>query len=151
MDYSNMFYVPALKNYRRMVKDVYTESKSLAGYMVRVKQSWGSLKIVKLESNAKPVMQRGDSLTVTAFIELGPLSPNELQVELYYGSVSSHSRDIQHANRAEMRYVGHEGTLNKFHVKIECVDTGWQGHTVRILPKHDALVHPYRPGFIRWA
>jgi starch phosphorylase len=36
-------------------------------------------------------------------------------------------------------------------VRIECTDTGFQGHTVRLLPKHEALVHPYRSGFIKWA
>jgi starch phosphorylase len=151
MDYSNKFYFPALKNYRRMIKDDYTEAKSLAAYFSGLKSSWDALKIIRLESNAKPVMQRGDSLTVTAYIELGALSPNELKVELYHGSVSSQSRSIEKARRVEMRHVGKEGNVNLFRVRVECTDTGWQGHTVRILPKHDALVHPYRTGFIKWA
>jgi starch phosphorylase len=50
-----------------------------------------------------------------------------------------------------MKAVGHEGTIFTYQVKIECIDTGMQGHTVRILPKHPALVHPYRSGFIKWA
>ncbi|MDR2403551.1 MAG: alpha-glucan family phosphorylase [Spirochaetaceae bacterium] len=151
MDYSNKFYFPALKNYRRIVKDDYAESKSLAAYLAGLKSSWDNIKIVKLESNAKPVMQRGDSLTVTAYIELGTLSPNELKVELYHGAISSQSRNIGNARRAEMKYVGQDGNINLFQVRIECADTGWQGHTVRILPKHSALVHPYRTGFIKWA
>jgi starch phosphorylase len=151
MDYSNKFYFPALKNYRRIVKDDYAESRSLAAYLSKLKSSWDSLKIIKLESNAKPVMQRGDSLTVTAYIELGALSPDELKVELYHGSVSSQSRTIGNARRVEMKHVGAEGNVNLFQVRIECADTGWQGHTVRMLPKHAALVHPYRTGFIKWA
>jgi starch phosphorylase len=151
MDYSNKFYFPALKNYRRIVKDDYAESKSLAAYLTKLRQSWDSLRIVKTESNAKPVMQRGDALTVTASLELGALSPEELQVELYHGSVSSQSRDIEKARRAEMKFVGQEGNLYLYQVRIECTDTGWQGHTVRILPKHAALVHPYRSGFIKWS
>jgi starch phosphorylase len=151
MDYSNKFYFPALKNYRRIVKDDYAESKALAAYMGKLRQAWDSIKIQKIESNAKPVMQRGDSLTVTARIELGGLSPDEVQVELYHGSVSNHSDGIENANRAEMRSVGQEGNVVVYQVRIECADTGIQGHTVRILPKHPALVHPYRTGFIKWA
>jgi starch phosphorylase len=151
MDYSNNFYFPALKNYRRIVKDDYAESKSLAGYFARLKQAWDGLKIVKIESNFKPVMQRGDSLTVTASIDLGLLKPEELKVELYHGAVSNQGSDIANARLTEMRHIGHEGNINLFQVKIECEDTGMQGHTVRILPKHDALVHPYRSGFIKWA
>jgi starch phosphorylase len=151
MDYSNNFYFPALKNYRRIVKDDYAESKSLAVYFSKLRQAWDSLKIAKIESNAKPVMQRGDALTVTAFIDLGILNPNELKVELYHGSISSQASQIENARRTEMKHISHEGNLNLFQVRIECEDTGMQGHTVRILPKHDALVHPYRTGLIRWA
>jgi starch phosphorylase len=50
-----------------------------------------------------------------------------------------------------MKWIKSEGSLNLYQVRIECEDTGMQGHTVRILPKHDALVHPYRCGFIKWA
>jgi starch phosphorylase len=96
-------------------------------------------------------MQRGDALTVTARIELAGLSPNEVQVELYHGSVSNQSMDIRDARRAEMKAIHQEGNLWVYQVRIECAETGCQGHTVRILPKHEALVHPYRSGLIKWA
>jgi starch phosphorylase len=151
MDYSNKFYFPALKNYRRVTKDDYSEAKSLAAYLNKLKQAWDALKIVRIESNAKPVMQRGDSLTVTAYLELGSMSPDELCIELYHGSMSTQTREIVNARLAEMKAAGQEGNVYRYQVKVECVDTGWQGHTVRILPKHAALVHPYRTGFVKWA
>jgi starch phosphorylase len=151
MDYSNKFYFPALKNYRRIVKDEYAESRALAAYFAKLRFSWDNLRIIKIESNAKPVMQRGDSLTVTARIELGALTPEELRIELYHGSVSNQSSDIMNARRTEMKAIGREGSQYLYQVRIECADTGFQGHTVRILPQHEALVHPYRTGFIKWA
>jgi starch phosphorylase len=151
MDYSNAFYFPALKNYRRIIKDDYAESKSLAAYFTKLRQSWSSLRIVKLESSAKPVMQRGDSLVVTAYLDLGEMKPDEVQIELYHGSVSNQSNDITNACRTEMKWVSCEDNLNLYQVRIECASTGFQGHTVRILPKHEALIHPYRMGFIKWA
>ncbi|MDR0464505.1 MAG: alpha-glucan family phosphorylase [Treponema sp.] len=153
MDYSNQFYFPALKNYRRFSKDDYAEAKSLAAYFGKLHQSWDNLKIVRIESNAKPVMQRGDMLTVTAYLDLGSISPNELQVELYHGAISNQTSGINplEAKKAEMKWLRDEENLNLFQVRVECTDTGMQGHTVRILPKHDALIHPYRSGFIKWA
>ena len=151
MDYCNKFYFPALKNYRRIIKDDYAESKALAAYLTKLRQAWDNLKILKIESNAKPVMQRGDFLTVNAKIELGPLVPQEVLIELYHGSISNQTNDIENARRSEMKAVGQEGSVFTYQVKIECIDTGMQGHTVRILPKHEALVHPYRTGFIKWA
>jgi starch phosphorylase len=151
MDYSNQFYFPALKNYRKLVKDDYVEAKSLAAYFGKLQQSWEGLKIIKLESNAKPVMQRGDMLTVTAYIDLANMSPHELQVELYHGAVSNQNKEITCARCSEMKWLKNEGSLNLYQVRVECTDTGMQGHTVRIMPKHDALIHPYRSGFIKWA
>jgi starch phosphorylase len=151
MDYANNFYFPALKNYRRIVKDDYAESRSLAAYFEKLRSAWDSLRILKIESNSRPVMQRGDFLTVTASIELGALSPAEVLVELYHGSVSNQSNEIKDARRAEMKPVGMDGTANVYQVRIECIDTGMQGHTIRILPKHEALIHPYRTGLIKWA
>ncbi|MDR2536628.1 MAG: alpha-glucan family phosphorylase [Treponema sp.] len=151
MDYSNQFYFPALKNYRRIVRDDFIESKALAAYFGKLRQAWDTLRIIKIESNAKPVMQRGDSLTVTALIELGSLNPEELLIELYQGAVSNQSGYIEHAHRTEMKVVGQDGNAFQYQVRIECTDTGFQGHTIRILPKHEALVHPYRSGFIKWA
>jgi starch phosphorylase len=153
MDYSNQFYFPALENYRRFSKDNYTEAKSLAKYFNKLQQAWGSLKIVRTESNSKPIMQRGDMLTVTASLELGNISPNELLVELYHGTISTQTGDIdvEDAKKTEMKWLKSEGGLNLYQVNIECNDTGMQGHTVRILPKHNALVHPYRCGLIKWA
>jgi starch phosphorylase len=151
MDYSNQFYFPALKNYRRFSKDDYAEAKSLAAYFSRLQQSWAGIKIVKIESNAKPVMQRGELLTVTAYVDLSGIVPEELQVELYHGTVSSQTSEIIGACRTEMKWLRNEGDLNLYQVRIECNDTGMQGHTVRILPKHNALIHPYRSGFIKWA
>jgi starch phosphorylase len=151
MDYSNQFYFPALKNYRRFAKDDYSEAKSLAAYFGKLHTSWDNLKIARVESNAKPVMQRGDMLTVTAYLELGDISPNELHVELYYGTISSQKKEISEARRAEMKWLKNENSQNLYQVRIECADTGMQGHTVRILPKHEALIHPYRCGYIKWA
>jgi starch phosphorylase len=151
MDYSNKFYFPALKNYRRIIKDDYQESKALAAYLSKLRQAWDSIVISKIESSAKPVMQRGDFLTVNARVELGPLGPDEVMVELYHGSVSNQSADIKNARRAEMKAVGKDGNVYRYQVRVECEDTGFQGHTVRILPKHEALIHPYRSNFIKWA
>jgi starch phosphorylase len=151
MDYCNKFYFPALKNYRRIAKDDYAESKALAAYLSKLRQVWDNLKILKIDSNAKPVMNRGDYMTVTAKIELSTLKPEEVLIELYHGSVSNQTNEIENARRSEMKAVGHEGTIFTYQVKIECTDTGMQGHTVRILPKHPALVHPYRANFIKWA
>jgi starch phosphorylase len=150
MDYSSKFYFPAIKNYQRIVKSDYTEAKDLAAYFARLGSCWDKIRIGGIESNARPVMQRGDIVTVNAYIELGGLSPDDVLVELYFGPVSNRN-NIAPASLREMTSAGAAGSGFNYHVRIECMETGVQGHTVRILPKHPALIHPYRSGFIKWA
>jgi starch phosphorylase len=63
----------------------------------------------------------------------------------------SSENNIENALRREMKSGEREGGGYRYQVRVECADTGMQGHTVRILPKHNALIHPYRSGFIKWA
>ncbi|GMO52099.1 MAG: glycosyltransferase family 1 protein [Termitinemataceae bacterium] len=151
MDYSNKFYLPALKNAQRITKSEYSEPKALSAYFAKLSRSWNSIKISGIHSNAKPVMLRGDSVTVSSYIELGELKPEEVLVELYHGNVANLGKEIDHAEHNEMKSIGKEGNGYKYQVRIECAQSGCQGYTVRILPKHAALIHPYRSGFIKWA
>ncbi len=150
MDYSNKFYFPALKNYKRLAKDGFAESKALAAYMEKLRANWPALHIVRMESTARPVMLRGDAVTATACVNLGSLTPDEVRVELYHGTVSNQG-EITDAMKTEMKSVAQDGECWKFQVRFECAATGRQGHTVRVLPKHPALVHPYLSGFVKWA
>jgi starch phosphorylase len=150
MDYANKFYFPALKNYRQMTKDEYSETKSLAGYFEKLRKCWGGIRIIAIEATSKNVMQRGDFITVNAEIDLGQLTPEEVLVELYYGERTNQNYFVN-ARRAEMKSISAENGNYRYQVRVECVDTGLQGHTIRILPKHNALVSTYRPGFIKWA
>jgi starch phosphorylase len=150
-DYSNKFYFPALKNYKRLIKDDYAEVKALAVYFEKVKRCWGALRIIAIDATSKNIMQRGDYITVNAKIDLGGLNPDDVLVELYYGEKDD-KNFIINAKRAEMKSAGQEdGSDYKYQVRVECADTGRQGHTIRILPKHEGLVSPIRPGFIKWA
>jgi starch phosphorylase len=86
---------------------------------------------------------------VKAKIFLADLAPEELGVELYYGSLSSQG-EIEHPRRLEMSPCGAEGPAALYSAQVTCDSTGRQGFTVRVLPKHPALVHPFIPGLVKW-
>ena len=84
-----------------------------------------------------------------ARIFLADLTPEELGVELYYGPLSSQG-EIERPRRLEMSPCGTEGKAALYCAKVACDRTGRQGYTVRILPKHESLVHPFLPGLVKW-
>ncbi len=149
-EYSERFYIPALENYRRLASSDFSQAKQLSNYVDRVRAVWSQLTVQDLRTDAKPVMRSGDAVTVVATIETAALKPEDLHVELFYGTLSSQGEIIA-AERCEMKAGEKRGTAWEFGVTVPCVKTGQQGYAVRVLPKHPALVHPFVPGLVRWA
>jgi starch phosphorylase len=150
MEYAQYFYLPALKRAREFIDDGCQHCRELAAYLQRLKGGWGQLRVESVGTPPASVYTVGDRLTATARVRLGALKPEEVRVELYYGPVSS-TGEIEEARTMEMAPAGTEKGSPEYRVELECVLTGRQGYTVRVLPKHPALAHHFLPGLVRWA
>ena len=150
MEYAENYYFPALRNYRNMAEKAFAPAKDLASYLDRVRREWSKLSISEIHTDAAPIMQRGDTVNVTARVELAGLAPEDVAVELYHGGISSQG-DIVNPERQEMACAKRLDQSWSYHVAVTCSKTGQHGYAVRILPKHPDLVHPFLPGLVRWA
>jgi len=150
IEYFEEFYLPALQKAREFAADDFASARELSAYLQRLADSWGQVKVESLLVPQGVIFKVGDRIEVSARINLGGLSPQEVRAELYYGSVSS-TGEIEDAGSMEMSPQSDGRSVVEYRGQIECAVTGRQGYTVRLLPKHPALVHPYVPGFLRWA
>jgi starch phosphorylase len=150
IEYSEHFYLPALEKAREFAADKYASAGQIAAYLQRLKKSWVQVKVESLSVPEQRMYKIADNVEVSARINLGGLSSQEVRVELYYGSISS-SGTIEHARSVEMTPQSDGQSTVEYRGQIECGVTGRQGYTVRLLPKHPALIHPYVPGYLRWA
>ena len=149
-EYSERFYFPALDYGRRLAAGKLESAKELAAYLAKAHKAWPAVEISELRADAKPIMERGDSVTVSALVDLGGLEPSEAAVELYHGPVTIQD-GITSAARDEMTAIERKGKAWEYRVTVVCNKTGQHGYAIRVLPKHPALVSPYVPGLIRWA
>ena len=149
IEYAGRFYEPATANAQSFAAKGYAVSRDLAGYLARLRKGWDALRIEELGSPTDPILSIGDSISVLARIFLADLSPEEIGVELYYGPLSSQG-EIEEPRRRDMSPCGREGGSALYSVDVPCDRTGRQGFTVRILPRHKALVHPFLPGLVKW-
>jgi starch phosphorylase len=150
IEYSEKFYLPALERARQFASQDYTPAREIAGYLQRLNKSWAQVKVERLSVPEQKLYKVADEVEVTARINLNGLSPQEVRVELYYGAISS-SGAIEQARSVEMAPQSDGSGAVEYKGQIECAVTGRQGYTVRLLPKHPALIHPYVPGYLRWA
>jgi starch phosphorylase len=149
-EYSELFYFPALENGRRLASEGFSSAKDLAGYLDKARKAWPSVSVSDIRTDAKPIMEMGDRVAVSAYVELGGLEPSEAAVELYHGVLSSQG-DFIKAERTDMEAVERKGKGWEFRATVACDSTGQRGYAVRVLPRHPALVTPFIPGLIRWA
>jgi glycogen phosphorylase len=149
-EYSEQFYLPALANGRRLEDEGYLPAKELAAYLAKARRAWRDISVTELRADARPVMERGDTVVVSALVDLAGLEPAEAAVELYHGSMTMQD-GIVDAARTEMRAFERKGKAWEYRVSVACDKTGQHGYSVRVLPKHPALVSPYVPGLVRWA
>jgi glycogen phosphorylase len=135
---------------RRLKAGKLEAARSVADYLDLARREWHALSIEDLRTTARPVMDRGDRISVDARVRLGALKPEQVLVELYHGPVSS-TGEIYDPVRVEMKDTGSKGGAHEYAVEVECTVTGQHGYAVRILPRHPDLVHPFIPGLVRWA
>ena len=150
LEYAGTFYAPAVANARRLMTKGCVECKDTAAYLAKLRKSWDALRIEEISSPSERILSIGDMVSVKARIFLADLRPEELGVELYYGPLSSQG-EIERPRRLEMSPCGSEGKAALFCANVACDRTGRQGYTVRILPRHESLVHPFLPGLVKWA
>ena len=150
MEYTDKYYLPALGNAKRLKAGEYEAAKSVAKFLDLVRHEWYAVAVDEVRTTAKPVMERGDPVTVEARVRMGALGPDQVQVELYHGSLSSTGAIVDPV-RVEMKAGALKGGAYDYSVQIRCEKTGQLGYAVRVLPKHPDLVHPFLPGLVRWA
>jgi len=149
MEYTDKYYLPALENSRKLAAGDLQAAKAISDYLDAVRAEWHSVLVEDVRSTARPVMDRGDTVTLEARVRLGKLSPEQVLVELYHGPVGS-TGEIYEPRRVEMKAVKSQGGAHEYSVQVSCEVTGQHGYAVRVLPRHAELVHPYVPGLVRW-
>ncbi len=149
-EYTEKYYLPALENAERLRADKYKTAKAAAAYLEKARREWSFISIEEIFTDGRPVLERGDRMGVGARINLGSLKPEEVLVELYHGPLAS-TGEIFNPDRVEMAAGETVGTVWEYTVNIVCQTTGKHGYSVRVLPKHEGLVHPFIPELVRWA
>ncbi len=149
VEYAERFYFPALNNYAAVSRNRFARAREVSDYLQRVQHAWGDVSVRAVVRPDSAGLHVGDTISVDATVRLGTLKPEEVLVELYYGSVSSQS-EIVNPQRTAMEPVEHNDGVHHYRGQITCSAAGRQGYTVRVIPQHRSLVHPFQPGLIAW-
>jgi starch phosphorylase len=151
-DYVAELYTPAAHASREVGGD-HGAAKELTAWRDRVLRAWPAVSVAHVESggadgdlDAAP--QVGTDLSVRAIVELGGLSPDEVEVQACYGRVDE-TDSLHDATAVALTHVGEadEGG-HRYEGVIPLAQTGAFGYAVRVLPKHPLLATPAELGLV---
>jgi starch phosphorylase len=149
-EYTERFYLPAHAYHQQLLADGASRAASLASSMARIGNAWPQVRIEILDSQLPEEIQVGENVHFQARVQTGPLSPEDLRVELYAGRLNADGEIVEPVV-TEMKHSGgdKDGYLYET-TAIPCCGSGRHGYTARVLPYHPDLKNKFAPRLIRW-
>ncbi len=148
-DYTEELYEPTARRADALAADGFARARALARFKARAAKAWHSVHIDRVDLDGD-LAELGDRRAVEAVVSTGPLTADEVEVQLVHGPVG------QNAELSELRTVRMQpgpATVDghlRYTAEIECDRTGRYGVTVRVLPAHPDLASPMELGRIAW-
>ncbi|RMG85301.1 MAG: alpha-glucan family phosphorylase, partial [Candidatus Dadabacteria bacterium] len=149
-EYTEKYYLPALGLWKRFAQSNYQAARALARWKGRVREAWPGIRVAEVRADDGGERRVGEDFPVRCVVHLNGLSPEDVQVELYYGPLDPAGR-IAHPGRRTLRAEGHrDDGIFEFAGEIPCERTGRYGYVVRVLPHHPNLTSPWDLGLVVW-
>ena len=151
-DYVEGVYEPAAARADRLTSDGYAGAKRLAGWKQRVAAEWGSVEIDLVDSGGGDgaVTDLGGTRDIKAFITLGEIEKDEVQVQLLHGLVGTNDELMKPAV-VPMTLSNSENGRFVYAGSFTCGEPGRYGFTVRVVPSHTDLTGFAETGLVTWA
>ncbi len=148
--YEKNFYKPAVLNSRSILENDAQAAKHFVTQRKRLLSLWKEIRIESPVKKGEDPLRIGDSFQVTAEIYLGEITPDEVDVELYYGHILG--LDAVSAGKTAQMAVFENRNNGEwlYGCTLACNAVGRFGFTVRTTPKGDGMIK-YTPGLISWA
>jgi glycogen phosphorylase len=152
-EYFEKFYSASFEKRLLLADKKWEKVKEVAAWKNHVKNNFSRIKLVNFNAqNSSNEVLAGSEYIINADIDIGELSPEDIEVQLYFGPIDKQDNP-QHNSTVIMEIKGKknkEGVRNYTGV-IKTSKSGQQGYTIRILPKHPLMIHPFELGVVFWA
>jgi len=149
-EYTDLFYVNSHRRYKRLAESDAAGARGLAAQIDRYRRFWSAVRIESVVADTHRPLPVRTPLAVEAEVQLGELTPDEVRVQIYTGSVAA-SGDLVGGIAQDMEHIAVIGNgRHRFRSEIIAQQSGRRGLAVRIIPHDERLHTPIIPGLITW-
>ncbi len=147
-EYTEKFYVPASRQWRRYSQDDYGTARNVAAWKARVRGAWGDVRLRRAD-DAPRRMPYGGELDLEVLVELGGLDPADVAVEVLLGRPGAwYGERVRHLR---MEHAGVEAQgVHRYRLRFAPELCGKLEYRIRAYPHHGLLTHPFEMGLMKW-
>ncbi len=152
-EYTQKFYVQSYERRKILMEKDWAKAREFSAWKKKLYNNWNKIKFVKIDQQkSKDDIRVGSKFLINANLDLGSLSPDDVDVQIYFGNLEVKA-DISSNQFVRMKNIaaGSDGKSYSYEGEIDCESTGIFGFTLRVLPNHPMLINPFELGLIRWA
>ncbi len=147
-DYVRDLYAPAAHTSRALNSD-YAGARELAAWKSRVRGAWPLVHVEHVESaGVGDSPEVGANVTVRAFVALGSLSPDDVEVQVVHGRTTGDDELVDSVVTVMHVVEGYEGNRHRFDADVALARSGSFGYTVRVVPRNDSLASVAELGLV---
>ncbi len=147
-DYIVDLYAPAARTARELNHD-FAGALALATWKKNVKDNWSGVRVEHVESGGvSDVPEVGSSFTLRAFVALGELTPDDVEVQLVHGRLNGADELTETGTESLTLAESYSGGRFRFEGAVKLDHAGGFGYTVRVLPKNNLLASPAELGVV---
>ncbi|WP_193312986.1 alpha-glucan family phosphorylase [Georgenia subflava] len=139
-DYVERLYTPVARSARALDGATHDGARELADWKNRVRGAWHGVRVDHVEADGvADVVNVGDRIEVTAYVSLGELGPQDVQVQVVGGRVDDEDHLTEFRVFPLTLSQTLEGGRYAFVGAHELELAGPFGYTVRVVPNHDDI------------
>ncbi len=149
-EYAEKMYLPAHTRVRRVWDEDFALARKLAAWKERLRTHWHQVRVCEVQAIPGQVLKVGDVLPLHARIHLGPIAPEDVAVEAYYGPLTTDG-EIASGRSVRLQHARHDvNGEHWFEGNVPCQTSGRNGYAIRVVPCHDDLADRYDQGLVVW-
>jgi starch phosphorylase len=148
-EYVSRFYVPAEARGANFAADGHARAHAYRKTRERVRAAWPELAIVRVVREPDGDVAVNAPLHLKAWVKLGTLPPENVDVQMYYGQMDPAGSITQPA-WIPMRFAEMVDGEGVWEGQLQSSSSGLHGFTIRALPKYEDLLNPYEWNLVYW-
>lgn len=148
-DYTTQHYAPAAESYLRLTGEGLSRARGALEWRDRVRSNWEGIRISEVSDTSARTNALGKNFEVTVAVETGSLTPQDIAVQAVVGKVGP-NRELVSSRVETLSYSGEREGKHVYKGQVACDVPGYQGYTVRVVPKHEDVGVDSELRLIKW-